>query len=61
MDSAISIYRAVGFQTIAPYDEHPFDGTIYMERDLTAGFSFASATAVRNALKRLVKLNDSHE
>ena len=37
MDSAIALYRALGFREIPPYREDPIVGAIYMELKLDAG------------------------
>lgn len=34
MDRAIALYRQLGFREIEAYDEHPVEGTIWMEREL---------------------------
>jgi ribosomal protein S18 acetylase RimI-like enzyme len=57
MDSAISMYRALGFHTIPPYCANPVEGALFFERDLQDPAAVASLTAVRNAMQRLVKLN----
>jgi ribosomal protein S18 acetylase RimI-like enzyme len=35
MVEAQGLYRSLGFHEIAPYNEHPVTGTLFMERDLT--------------------------
>lgn len=37
MDSAIALYRRLGFREIQPYRENPITGAIYMELKLDAG------------------------
>jgi len=37
MDSAIALYRELGFQEVAPYRENPIVGAIYMELKLDVG------------------------
>ncbi len=34
LDSAIRMYRALGFYEIARYNDNPIDGCIYMKLDL---------------------------
>jgi putative acetyltransferase len=34
MQTAIALYRAAGFQDIAAYRENPFEGVIYLEKNL---------------------------
>ncbi len=31
METAVALYRALGFREIAPYGDHPIDGTLFME------------------------------
>lgn len=35
MEAAISLYRAMGFEEIAPYRENPIAGATYFEKDLS--------------------------
>ena len=37
MDSAIALYRVLGFREVPPYRENPIVGAIYMELKLDAG------------------------
>ncbi len=34
MGAAVGLYRALGFREIAPYGDHPIDGTLFMELEL---------------------------
>lgn len=36
MRAAVALYRELGFLEIAPYGEHPVDGTLFMELHLAA-------------------------
>jgi putative acetyltransferase len=31
MPAAVALYRSLGFREIAPYNDHPVEGTLYME------------------------------
>lgn len=35
MTAAVALYRDLGFREIAPYGEHPIDGTLFMELQLS--------------------------
>ncbi len=37
MRQAVSLYRALGFREIAPYNDHPIAGTLFMEIELESG------------------------
>ena len=56
MDSAIAMYRALGFYDIPAYCVNPIPGALYLERRLPVSMQFACGTAVDAAVQRLVKL-----
>ena len=49
MDSAISLYRRLGFYEVAPYYETPMAHTLFMQLDLVHGAGAGSAEAKAKA------------
>ncbi len=53
MGAAVALYRMLGFREIAPYGEHPIDGTLFMELELRAGTTRGGSNCDDSAFRRV--------